>query len=252
MLPLGDRKRVSGKFRLVGTPGVGWQDEALDMQSGWVEIFFLAMLAGFIGLRLYHVLGRRTGHEKPVADPFRPASADAVRPAGRVRQEPDAPIAIDLPADVAPDVRPGLEQIARADRNFSAERFLAGAQGAYSMVLESFWKGEIDQLDDFVSDEMLANFRAALAARKSTGEQIENRLLQVDRAQIVGAHMNGTMAEVTVRFDAEIVTVTRDAEGRVIAGDPNQTVETHDLWTFSRHTASDDPAWLLVATDEEE
>ncbi len=221
------------------------------MQSGWVEIFFLAMLAGFIGLRLYHVLGRRTGHEKPVADPFRPASTDAVRPVGRGRSEPDAPIAIDLPADVAPDVRPGLEQVARADRGFTADRFLAGAQGAYAMVLEGFWNGDIDHLTDYVSDEMIANFRAALEARKSSGERVENRLLQVDRAQIVGAHMNGTMAEITVRFDAEIVTVTRDPEGRVIAGDPNQSVQTHDLWTFSRHTASDDPAWLLVATDEE-
>lgn len=221
------------------------------MQSGWVEIFFLAMLAGFIGLRLYHVLGRRTGHEKPVADPFRPASADQPRPANRVRQEPEAPIAIDLPADVAADVRPGLEQVARVDRTFAAERFLAGSQGAYAMVLEQFWKGDLDGLSDLVSDEMLDNFKAAIEARKTSGERVENRLLQVDRAQIVGAQMSGTMAEITVRFDAEIVSVTRDAEGRVTAGDPNSSVETHDIWTFSRHTASSDPAWLLVATDEE-
>jgi predicted lipid-binding transport protein (Tim44 family) len=221
------------------------------MQSGWVEIFFLAMLAGFIGLRLYHVLGRRTGHEKPVADPFRPAGADVTRASGRALAEPQLPIAIDLPADVDPTVRPGLEEIARADRSFSPERFLAGAQGAYAMVLEAFWKGDAEELKDLVSDEMLVEFRSAIEARKSSGERSENRLLQVDRAQIVGAQMAGTMAEITVRFDAEIVSVTRDAEGRVIAGDPNQSVETHDIWTFSRHTASPDPAWILVATDEE-
>ncbi len=221
------------------------------MQSGWVEIFFLAMLAGFIGLRLYHVLGRRTGHEKPVADPFRPAGPDVARPSGRPRAEPEAPIAIDLPADVDPNVRPGLEEIARADRSFSPERFLAGAQGAYAMVLESFWKGDSAQLQDLVSDEMLAEFRAVIEARKASGESVENRLLQVDRAQIVGAQMTGTMAEITVRFDAEIVSVTRDAEGRVISGDAGKTVETHDIWTFSHHTASSDPAWILVATDEE-
>lgn len=220
------------------------------MQSGWVEIFFLAMLAGFIGLRLYHVLGRRTGHEKPVADPFRPSPPDRLNPPARARTEPEAPITIDLPADVAPDVRPGLEAIARADRGFSPESFLAGAQGAYAMILEAFWKGDTEALKDLVSDEMYANFQAAIDARADAGERIDNRLLQVDRAQIVGALMNGTMAEISVRFDAEIVTVTRDAEGRVIAGDPNTSVETHDLWTFSRHTASSDPAWLLVATDE--
>lgn len=226
------------------------------MQSGWVEIFFLAMLAGFIGLRLYHVLGRRTGPEKtgpekPLADAFRPAGADPLRPAGRSRSEPETPIAIDLPADVAADVRPGLEQLSRADRSFSAGQFLAGAQGAYAMVLEHFWKGDIHALTDLVSDEMLDNFKAAIEARKAAGERNENRLLQVDRAQIVSANLSGTMAEITVRFDAEIVSVTRDAEGRVIAGDPGQSVETHDVWTFNRHTASSDPAWLLVATDEE-
>ncbi|MGL6044097.1 MAG: Tim44/TimA family putative adaptor protein, partial [Sandaracinobacteroides sp.] len=172
-------------------------------------------------------------------------------PPSRIRAEPDAPLAIDLPADVAPEVRPGLEAIVRADRNFLPERFLAGAQGAYALVLEGFWTGQTDQFADFVSDDMLTQFRGAVETRKASGERIENRLLQVDRAQIVGAQLTGTMAEITVRFDAEIVAVTRDAEGRVTAGDPNKTVETHDLWTFSRHTASSDPAWLLVATDEE-
>ncbi|MCG2841171.1 Tim44/TimA family putative adaptor protein [Sandaracinobacter sp. RS1-74] len=227
------------------------------MQSGWFEIFFLAMLAGFIGLRLYHVLGRRTGHEnssseKPVADAFRPAGADLGRPNKNARKEVEAPVSLDVPADIAPEVRPGLEDILRADRGFVAERFLAGAQGAYAMVLEAFWKGDEAALAELVSDEMLLNFRAALDARKTAGERVENRLIHVDRAQIVGAHMNGSMAEVTVRFDAEIVSVTRDAEGRVIAGDPASSVETHDLWTFSHHVGSNDPSWLLIATDEEE
>jgi predicted lipid-binding transport protein (Tim44 family) len=222
------------------------------MQSGWVEILFLAMLAGFIGLRLYHVLGRRTGAEKPVADPFRPAGPDVARPGARVRAEPEAPVSLDVPADVAPEVRPGLEAILRADRSFSPERFVAGAQGAYAMVLDAFWSADEAALSELVSDEMLLNFRSAFDARKASGERVENRLIHVDRAQIVGAHMNGSMAEITVRFDAEIVTATRDAEGRVIAGDPNRAVETHDLWTFSRHLNSADPAWLLIATDEEE
>lgn len=221
------------------------------MQSGWVEIFFLAMLAGFIGLRLYHVLGRRTGTEKPVADPFRPSNPDVARPNGRVSADPEPPVSLEVPADIAPEVRPGLEAILRADRSFSPERFLAGSQGAYAMVLEAFWAGDEAGLTDLVSDEMLLNFRAALDARKISGERVANRLIHVDRAQIVNAQLNGSMAEITVRFDADIVAATKDAEGRVIAGDLNRSVETHDLWTFSRHLNSTDPAWLLIATDEE-
>lgn len=219
------------------------------MQSGWVEIFFLAMLAGFIGLRLYHVLGRRTGHERPVADAYRPATPDPARPGVR-SPETELPVTVELPADIPADARPGLEAVMKADRSFAPDQFVAGAQSAYQMVLEAFWKGDAAALSDLVSDEILANFNQAIAERSESGEMLDNRLLQVDRATIVAAHMNGTMAEVTVRFDSEIVSVTRDAEGRVIAGDPNNSVETHDIWTFSRHTASNDPAWLLVAIDE--
>jgi predicted lipid-binding transport protein (Tim44 family) len=59
------------------------------------------------------------------------------------------------------------------------------------------------------------------------------------------------MAEVTVRFDADVVAVTRDAGGAVVAGSTADAVETHDLWTFSRHTGATDPNWLLVATDDD-
>ncbi len=223
------------------------------MQSGWVEIFFLAMLAGFIGLRLYHVLGRRTGHEKPAADPFRPSRPEVDRPAaarGDAFEREVAPLP-GLPVDLDPDVRPGLEAVMKADRSFAPDRFLAGASSAYGQILESFWKSDSESLDHLVSDELLANFKNAIDQRAEAGEHLENRLIQIDGAKIVGARMNGTMAEVTVRFDADIVAVTRNGNGDVVAGDPAVPVETHDVWTFSRHTATNDPAWLLVATDED-
>lgn len=220
------------------------------MQSGIIEIIFLAMLAGFIGLRLYHVLGRRTGHERPVGEPYRPTGAELSRPAtmngGR---EPDALLLPELPADIAPEVRPGIEDIRRADRGFNPEAFVAGARGAYQMVLEAFWRGDTDELADLVSDELQENFRAAIEERKSRGETLENKLLEVDSVRIVGAGMNGSMAEVTVQFDAEILAVTRDSSGEVVSGSATESVETHDVWTFSRHVGSPDPVWLIVGTD---
>ncbi|WP_448585637.1 Tim44/TimA family putative adaptor protein [Thermaurantiacus sp.] len=219
------------------------------MQTGIIEIVFLAMLAGFIGLRLYHVLGRRTGTERPIADPFRPAPAEVARPLPQAPRDPADVLLPELPADIAPEVRPGIEAIRRADRQFNPEAFIAGARGAYQMILEAFWKGDVEELADLVSDDVLENFKAAIAERRERGEQLDNKLLEVDQVTIVDARMNGSMAEVTVRFDAEILAVTRDAEGRIVAGNPDEGVETHDLWTFSRHTTSPDPAWLLVGTD---
>ena len=221
------------------------------MQGSWIEIFFLAMLAGFIGLRLYHVLGRRTGHENPVGERIRAPLADAARPSERSQPDPEPLAPLEIPADVAAEVRPGLEAIHRQDHGFSPESFLTGARAAYQTVLESFWDGDERTLRNLVSDEMLQSFRAAIQAREHAGERLENRLVYVDRAQIIGASIAGLMAEITVRFQAEILSVTRDAEGRIIAGDAEHSVEARDLWTFSRHVASEDPAWLLIATDEE-
>ncbi|MFQ3666228.1 MAG: Tim44/TimA family putative adaptor protein [Sphingomonadaceae bacterium] len=220
------------------------------MQSGLIEIVFLAMLAGFIGLRLYQVLGRRTGHEKPVSDPFRGSGPEVARPSPAPSQrEREALPLPELPADVEPSVRPGLEEIRKVDRSFNPENFVAGARAAYQMILEAFWRGDEAELKELVSDEVLANFKVALAARKEQGLTLENRLLEVDNVRIVGAGMNGHMAEVTVQFDAEIVSATRDSQGNLVEGNPDQSVETHDVWTFSRHVTSSDPAWLLVGTD---
>lgn len=220
------------------------------MQSGLIEIIFLAMLAGFIGLRLYQVLGRRTGHERPVADPFRAGTAEIAHPsaAGSAREPEPLPLP-ELPADLDPKVRAGLDAIRRADRSFDVEHFVAGARAAYQMILEAFWRGDEAELAELVSDDVLENFRHALAERRAAGLTLENRLLEVDQVRIVDARMNGSMAEVTVQFDAEIVAVTRDATGAIVDGNPDASVETHDVWTFSRHVASPDPVWLVVGTD---
>ncbi len=221
------------------------------MQSGWIEIVFLAMLAGFIALRLYSVLGRRTGHEKPATDSFRPARPEMSRPEAAPRPGADATPAAELPDDMDATLREGLRAIMAADRQFQPQSFLSAARQAYGMVLEGFWTGNVADIRELVSDEVMDQFEGAIAQRKASGERLDNRLLGVSAATITEAAMNGTMAEITVRFDAEILSVTRDAEGRIIAGDPNDAVETHDLWTFSRHSGSTDPAWLLVDVDED-
>jgi predicted lipid-binding transport protein (Tim44 family) len=221
------------------------------MQSGWIEIFFLAMLAGFIALRLYHVLGRRTGHEKPVSDSFRSGrpTLESPRPGTPAGAEPLA--LPELPADVQPAARSALESIIRLDRSFDPKRFLASAKDAYGMVMEAFWAGDEAALSDLVADDLLAEFRSAIARRRDLGQRLENRLVSVDDARIVDAVVNGMMAEISVRFQASIIATVRDAEGRVVEGDPSRPVGTRDLWTFSRHLSSPDPAWLLIATEEE-
>lgn len=218
--------------------------------SWWIEIVFLAMLAGFIALRLVSVLGRRTGHENPAPGAFRGGAAEVAAPGAAVA-DVRRPSMLDMPADLDPKLHEPLQAIADADANFEPGRFTEGAKAAYRMILEAFWKGDTATLEGLVSDDVAADFRHAIAAREAQGLTLENRIVRIERAAIVGARLAGMMAEVTVRFDADLVAVTRDKAGNVVAGSTSDAVPTHDVWTFSRHVGSHDPNWLLIETDDE-
>jgi predicted lipid-binding transport protein (Tim44 family) len=79
---------------------------------------------------------------------------------------------------------------------------------------------------------------------------LDNRLVSIERAVITDAGVTDGAARITLRFDADVAAITRDAEGNVIAGSMSDAVETHDVWTFARTLKSKDPNWKLVDTDE--
>ncbi len=204
--------------------------------SSWIEIVLLAMLAAFIGLRLVSVLGKRTGHERPVGDSFRPGAPEITAPASRGIEAPSRGL-VAVPAGTDTDLAPALQAVADADTGFDPERFIAGANAAYRMILESFWSGDTRTMNGLVSDEIQENFASAIEDRD--GARLNNRIVSVDSAAITQAEMIGQMAEVTVRFIAHV---------SVGGADP---IATNDVWTFSRHVGSRDPQWLLIATDDD-
>jgi predicted lipid-binding transport protein (Tim44 family) len=203
--------------------------------SSWIEIVLLAMLAAFIGLRLVSVLGKRTGHERPVGESFRPGPAEITAPSSRGAETPSRGL-VAVPAGTDTDLAPALQAVADADPDFNPERFVTGAKSAYRMTLEAFWASDARTMEGLVSDEVQENFASAIEARD--GARLDNRIISVDSAAITGAEMVGQMAEVTVRF------VARVASGGA------EPVQTNDVWTFSRHIGSRDPNWLLIATDD--
>jgi predicted lipid-binding transport protein (Tim44 family) len=215
-----------------------------------LEIVLLAMVAAFLGLRLYTVLGRRAEQEEESV-PQRFDSED--KPAGIVRPAPAAPAAparaIEL-AGVMPAVERGIREIAAADSRFNLAQFLDGAQGAYRMVLEAFWNGDRDTPRELCDDDVYEGFVAAIEAREVAGESLDNTLIRIEETRIHSASLDGRMARIAVLFVADIAAVTRDRDGNVIAGSLDDAIESRDVWTFSRNTASRDPNWLLDETDE--
>jgi len=210
-------------------------------------IVLFAMVAAFLALRLYSVLGKRTGHEQPLPK----AAEERFSPPARPRT-------IDLPAEtrepagraIDSGAESGLRAVIAADPSFDVGQFLEGAKSAYRMILEAFWKGDEETLDWLVGDDVRAAFGEAIAERKAAGHVLDNRLITIERAMIHGATVEGRTARVTVRFDADIAAVTRDGDGNVVAGSLTDAVDTHDVWTFARTLRSDDPNWKLIETDE--
>jgi len=214
-------------------------------------IVILALVALFIGFRLYSVLGERTGHEQqPI---LKPAESDA-RTAPPVAQPPVAQPAPPETGDLAfvPTAGPGVRAILAADSAFDVARFLEGAKSAYRMILEAFWKGNLDVLRSHVDDHVYDAFKTAVDQRASEGLTLDNRLIAIEQAVISEATLERGAAIVTVRFEADIAAVTRNSDGQVVAGSLSDAVQTRDLWTFRRDTNSRDPNWLLIETDEEE
>ena len=214
-----------------------------------VEIVILAMVAGFLGLRLYSVLGRRAEHEEePVPSRFERSEERGDEIAGERRTMLPAPLSKRREAVDANEA--GVRAIAAADPRFDIAGFLEGAKGAYRMVLEAFWQGDRETLRELCDDYVYAQFDSAIAAREEAGETLDNRLVRIEDATIKSAELDGRVARIAVLFVADIAAVTRSSDGTVVAGSLNDAVESRDVWTFMRHLDAGGPDWKLDETDE--
>jgi predicted lipid-binding transport protein (Tim44 family) len=221
-----------------------------------VQIVILAMIAAFLGLRLYSVLGNRPEqNEEPLrrrVEQPDPTNAPRTATPKLPEKAPGAPRAVATAPDSNLDFRAeaGIRAIVAADRRFDVGQFVAGARGAYTMVLEAFWRGDKDELSQLCDTDVAAGFAEAIDARAAAGETLVSRLIRIEEIRIVNAAYAAPLARITVTFVADVASVTRDAAGNVIAGSLDDAIETRDVWTFSRDLTSRDPDWVVDETDE--
>ncbi len=226
-------------------------------------IIFLA-LAVFIFLRLRSVLGQRTGRERPPYDPYssapgtvRPAPGDKV--VALPGRAPDTAQKTSEPAEPADRwkgiaepgsaLAAGLDAIEREDKSFDVRNFLTGARAAYDMIVTAFAAGDRRQLKNLLGKEVYDGFESAIKEREQRGDTVETRFVAIDGATLTAAEQRGKTAQVTVRFQSQLVSVTRDKSGAVIDGNPDAVTDVTDVWTFARDVSSRDPNWKLVATE---
>jgi predicted lipid-binding transport protein (Tim44 family) len=228
-----------------------------------IEIVFLASIAIFLLLRLRQILGRRTGNERR-RDPFAareqvasPNAKDKVAaplagPADRAAPTDESRTKIGQVAPEGSALNQGLTAIQAADRQFDVDRFTSGARAAYEIIVDAFAKGDKTALRPLLSDEVFAHFSTAIDGRARRGETMDFKLVAIKDARITQAKLDGKQAEITVTFETEIITATKNDAGAIVSGDPSTVVTVIDIWSFARDVKAKGPDWILSSTDTAE
>ncbi len=188
----------------------------------YIDIILLAMIAGFIFLRLRGILGKRTGFEGKVNPQFE---------------------------NILKKAQP--ENTVKIKENFDEEaqkEFLKGAKIAYETIITDFsdQDNKITKSKPLLSEKIYSQFKAALVDISKRGHFAEITFIGINSAKIKEHKKIGNILNVTVDFIAEIITCIRDKEKKIISGDPEKIKKIYDTWVFSRDTTSANPNWKLV------
>lgn len=221
------------------------------MNSSMIQIVILAGVALFLVLQLRKVLGTRDGYEPPKSEGTdgqsngRARNFDVIEGGGE-----DHDIAHFIGVETSDGK--ALAAMKRQEPDFTVSDFASGAKYAYEMILMAFENGEMEEVKDFVSDDVYASFEAAIQDRKSKGYTVEATFVGVSKTELMEAEFDEAtrMAEITMRFSGELTSVVRDASGEIIEGDPKQVKRQRDTWVFARGMGVDDPNWQLIATEQ--
>ncbi|MEM9140947.1 MAG: Tim44/TimA family putative adaptor protein [Pseudomonadota bacterium] len=216
-----------------------------------IELLVLFALAAIVLYRLKTVIGTRTGHE-PTRDASVSSTVDArSAPANPMPVNDGPPEFEDVSDDTLDDdSRTALTEIRGIEPDFIVNDFIDGARGAYEMILMAYEEGDRSTLKSLLAPDVYEAFEAGISGREAEGLRVEARFIGVREATLeeVGFDTASKTADVTVKFVGELITAVRDAENRVVEGDPNDIRRQSDTWTFSRVMGSSNPNWLLTGT----
>tara|TARA_Y100000590_G_C15645388_1_gene986652 strand:+ start:16 stop:603 length:588 start_codon:yes stop_codon:yes gene_type:complete len=187
----------------------------------YIDIILLAMIAGFIFLRLRGILGKKTGYEEDISSSF----------PHEVTETKSNPT---LNSDTFDDA-------AKSD-------FLKGAKIAYESIITNFSKGDLKSIKNLLDKNVYEQFDEAIKDKKSKNLISETTFIGINSAEIREQNQNKNMFEVTVEFVSEIISCIKDKDDKIISGDSERVKKVHDIWKFSKDSRSKNPNWLLIDT----
>ena len=189
---------------------------------GYLDIILLGMIAGFIILRLRSILGRKTGHESKVY----PSFADKE---------------FNIPKNEAKPAKQDLESLEGKDK----KEFLRVAEIAYESILTSFANGDLIKLKNLLSPNIFSNFSDAIKSRNKEGIKSEFTFIGVKESSVEKYEKIKDNLFATVKFVAEVISVKKDKNNKIIEGNPDKIKFVTDSWKFTKNINQKGPNWYL-------
>ena len=194
----------------------------MNNSFGYIDIILLGMIAGFIILRLRSILGRKTGHESKAYPSFEEKrfniSKNELKP---IKQNHD--------------ILEGKDK----------KEFLKGAEIAYETILTAFANGEVKKLKDLLTPTMNSNFSDAIEARNSEKIKSEFTFIGMKESSVEKYEKVNDVLFATVRFVAEVISVKKDKNDKIIEGNPDKIKFVTDIWKFTKNIKKNSPNWYL-------
>ena len=187
----------------------------------YIDIILLAMIAGFIFLRLRGILGKKTGFEDDIDSSF---------------------------AHEAPPAKPKADLNANTFDENAKKEFVKGAKIAYETIITNFAKGKLKDVKSLLDNNVYQQFEEALKDRDAKNYSSETTFIGINSAEVKNHQQNKNMLEVTIEFVSEIISCVKDKNNKIVSGDPDKIKKVLDTWKFSKDSRSSNPNWLLIDT----
>ena len=187
----------------------------------YIDIILLAMIAGFIFLRLRGILGKKTGFEEDIDSSF---------------------------AHEAPPAKPRVDLNANTFDENAKKEFVKGAKIAYETIITNFAKGKLKDVKSLLDKSVYQQFEEAIKDRDAKNYSSQTTFIGINSAEVKNHQQNKNMLEVTIEFVSEIISCVKDKDNKIVSGDPEKIKKVLDTWKFSKDSRSPNPNWLLIDT----
>ncbi len=208
----------------------------MQLSLPFIDIIIFAIIAVFLVYRLKSILGQNSeGNENNNKIDIGEKDFSNVVKLGEKNSNLE-------------NTKASKDQIYKDDPSFKEKEFLEGAQNFFEMVIDSFVKGELKNIANYIDDKLIKSFQLVIDERLQEGESLKINIMKMNSIQIKDVKKLNNFLRISVLFESEQIKFLKDKKGKIIDGDQKKSILVKDLWTFEKKIQSKDLNWKLVET----